>query len=97
GQKPLAIQPRCMPISVLTDEIIQTDHSADASHMARRPMSIVNPFAALREATKQVPALRYAYGVIGLVAGAAVATLIFRSPPAAIIAAIVMLVLMTLV
>lgn len=60
-------------------------------------MRLLNPIDALREGTKAVPSLKYAYGVIGIVAAAAIAVSIFESVPAAIIAAVVMLVLMALV
>ena len=57
---------------------------------------MLTPLEALREATKQVPAVRFAVGVIGVIAALAIATTFFHSVPAAVLAFLVMLVLMVL-
>ena len=48
----------------------------------------------LREATREVPAVRYALGVAGVVGAAAIARSYFGSSIAAVLSAVVMLVLM---
>ena len=50
----------------------------------------------LREATKAVPAVKYAVGIAGVMAAFALATALFSTPQAAVVGALMMLILMVL-